>query len=123
MASGPPAQAAKRKAGSLAADQGPRRGGGKRERPGHTRGKAALGGERPLHRRDRRGTRRQAGVAVEPQRRRREKKGEDIGGENHGAQTPGQPRPPAAPPLAPPTARAPARPKAPTHQEEPTRQG
>src|SRR5260370_7752561 len=100
MASGPPAQAAKRKAGSLAADQGPRRGGGKRERPGHTRGKAALGGERPLHRRDRRGTRRQAGGAVEPQRRRREK-GEDIRGENHGAQTPRQHPPPAAPPPPP----------------------
>ena len=52
----------------LAADQGARRGGARRAGSRHSRGGAALGGERPLDRGDRRRQGPEAGLALEPER-------------------------------------------------------
>ena len=57
-----------RKKGTVAADQGEGRGSPQRRRSGHSRGRAALGGQRPLDPRDRRRQGSQARVAFDQER-------------------------------------------------------
>ena len=68
LASRPHARPAERKEGELAADQGARRGGARRQGPGHPGGDGGVGGERPLDRGDRARQGQEAGVAFEPER-------------------------------------------------------